>query len=231
GQGTLAEFAETRLSMSSRTPRCYLGSLTSHCELGKGALVMRIDAMKGCVEETQARLTEERLKELERKVKDKRPPELVGQGRMTMRRKRLTEADFRPSAVDLERILGTNDLVDVNYLLRAATAARSVCRIVLRSRAGREIGYGTGFKMAPHVVMTNEHVFDHAQRSPLALLEFDSELDIDGRPRPTTRFELDPGALFLNVRGLYFAICAINPQPVFGSQSLASFGFLRIVEE
>jgi len=192
---------------------------------------MRIDAMKGCVEETQARLTEERLKELERKVKDKRPPELVGQGRMTMRRKRLTEADFRPSAVDLERILGTNDLVDVNYLLRAATAARSVCRIVLRSRAGREIGYGTGFKVAPHVVMTNEHVFDHAERAALALLEFDYELDIDGRPRATTRFELDPSALFLNDRGLDFAICAIKPQPVFGSQSLASFGFLRIVEE
>src|SRR4029079_10118680 len=34
-----------------------------------------------------------------------------------------------PSKLDFERILGSNDLVDINYLERALQVAHSVCRI------------------------------------------------------------------------------------------------------
>src|SRR5215472_11181059 len=37
-----------------------------------------------------------------------------------------------PSHLDMERILGTNDLVDLNWFERGLLAARAVCRVVLR---------------------------------------------------------------------------------------------------
>jgi endonuclease G, mitochondrial len=45
----------------------------------------------------------------------------------------------------LERIIGGNDLVSVNYLAKGLAAARSVGRIQLRRASGDVIGFGTGF--------------------------------------------------------------------------------------
>jgi hypothetical protein len=117
---------------------------------------------------------------------------------MALRNRRLAEADFRPSQGDQERILGTNDLVDVNYVARAQLASKAVCRIIVRDAQGREIGYGTGFKVAPNVLMTNEHVLENAASVATAIAEFGYELDLSGRPAPTTRFKLNPAALFFN---------------------------------
>ncbi|MGH7551462.1 MAG: DNA/RNA non-specific endonuclease, partial [Longimicrobiales bacterium] len=148
-----------------------------------------------------------------------------------LRRARLAEAEVRPSRVALERLLGTNDLVDVNYLLRAFNAARSVCRIVLRDRAGREIGYGTGFKVAPRILLTNHHVLEDAGDAETAIAEFDFELNEVALPRATTRFALDPGSFFLNNLELDFALAAISPVPLFGQGNLNDYGFLRLNQD
>lgn len=191
---------------------------------------MKIDSMKQQVAATSSRLAP-RMAELEATVLGKKPVELVTPQRMELRHKRLAEADFRPSQGDQERILGTNDLVDVNYLARAQLASKAVCRIILRDAQGREIGYGTGFKVAPNVIMTNEHVLENAASAATAIAEFGYELDLAGRPAPTTRFKLNPGALFFNAVDLDFAIVAVEPMPFSGSTPLEAFGFLRMQPE
>jgi endonuclease G len=192
---------------------------------------MKAQAMRQIVEATAERLPEQRIEELLFEVRTKRPPELVEPRRMSMRRARLEEAEVRPSAVAQERILGTNDLVDVIYLLQALNAARSVGRVVLRNRAGREIGYGTGFKVAPGVLLTNHHVLETDTLAANSLVEFDYELDETGSPRATTRFALDPGSLYISDRGLDFALVAIGPEPIFGQGHLKNYAFLRMIRE
>jgi endonuclease G len=192
---------------------------------------MKIESIARQVNDTCARLTPEKVAELRALVRGKTPPQLVDAARLALRDERLSEADFRPSRSDRERILGTNDLVDINYLARAQMAAKSVCRIILRDAQGREIGYGTGFKVAPNVLMTNEHVLENAGQAATAVAEFNYELDLAGRPAPTTRFKLDPQALFFNDRALDFAIVGIDPAPVSGTRQLDSFGFLRMLPE
>src|SRR5689334_6235071 len=100
---------------------------------------MKIDSMMQQVAETSSRI-QPRIDELEATVRGRKPVDLVPPQRMELRNRRLTEADFRPSKGDQERILGTNDLVDVNYLTRAQLASKAVCRIILRDAQGREVG-------------------------------------------------------------------------------------------
>ncbi len=151
--------------------------------------------------------------------------------RMTARTVRLTEADNRPSPRDLERILGKNDLLDMNYMARAMHAARSVCRIILRDDNGREIGYGSGFKVSPSLVITNHHVLRTAEEAGTAQAEFEFELDALGRPRPTTRFDLDPARFYLSSQTLDFALVAVAATPTVGNGKLSDYGFQRLIAE
>ena len=160
--------------------------LISQCNAARG----RLDRTQRRVVERKSRLRLDRLPEL--------PPE-----RIRKRSSRLAEADDRPSPRDFERFLGENDLVDLNYMLRAQRAARSVCRVVLRDE----------------------------RDAATAQAEFDFELDISGRPRRTTRFDLDPSAFYLSSPELDFALVAIAPEPRVGTGRLVDYGFLRLILE
>ncbi|MBY0330235.1 MAG: DNA/RNA non-specific endonuclease [Acetobacteraceae bacterium] len=152
--------------------------------------------------------------------------------RIAARGAHLAEGGRRPSRTEQERMLGTNDLVDVNYLERGIEAARAVCRVVLRDGAGRELGTATGFKVAPTLLITNHHVLPDAATAAQALAQFDHELDILGRPRPTTQFRLLPGAFFLADAALDFALVALDPQPAAGAGvPLERYGWLRLNKE
>ena len=192
---------------------------------------MKVQAMKQVVQDTAQRLPEDKITELQTRARSRTPPELVDPWRMRLRRARLGESEVGASPAAQERILGTNDLVDVIYLLQALNAARSVGRVVLRNQAGREIGYGTGFKVAPNLLLTNHHVLETDTIAATSLVEFDYELDQTGSPRPTTRFALDPDSLYISDRRLDFALVAIIPEPIFGQGQLPGYGFLRMIRE
>ncbi len=192
---------------------------------------MKAEALKKVVDDTISRFPPEKLTGIKAQVIGRKPVELVSSDRMALREIRLTEAEIRPSPAALERILGENDLVDVNYLVRALFTAKSICRIILRDRFGREIGYGTGFKISPRLMLTNQHVLESAARAETALAEFDYELDQDNRPKSTTRYPLDPLSFFINDEGLDFALAAINPTPFIGKNHLDDYGFIRMIRE
>ncbi len=98
---------------------------------------------------------------------------------------------------DIERVLGSNDLVGVGYLAQGIAASRPVARLIF---AGGK-GYATGFLVAPRLLLTNRHVFGTADDARGALAEFGYELSGDGGAPPSETFRLDPDALF--VAGAY----------------------------
>lgn len=109
----------------------------------------------------------------------------------------------------LERILQGNELTDINYLAQGLSCARSVCRIVLRKQ-GRLLGYGTGFLIAPGVLITNHHVLSTVDLVNEAVAQFRYERTISGAEAAPVEFTLEanPGPI-LN-KELDFAIVSVG---------------------
>ena len=82
----------------------------------------------------------------------------------------LKEKVYTPKALielsTLERIIGENDLVPVNYLLMALEKAKSVGRVLVKNKLGGLESYGTGFLVAENILMTNAHVLPDAKTAP-----------------------------------------------------------------
>lgn len=121
-----------------------------------------------------------------------------------------------------EAIRGTTiDFVGAAFLAKGAQAARAVCRIAFREGPGE----GTGFLISNRLLITNNHVIPSEKAAQSFFAEFDYELDLDRRPRPVTRFELDPAAFFLtdDEDDLDYTIVAIGKRAS-GQGDLAAFG-------
>jgi endonuclease G, mitochondrial len=72
----------------------------------------------------------------------------------------------------LEARLNVDDLAPINYLPRGQRAARSVCRLL---RDGE--WHGTGFLVAPGLLITNNHVIESGDEAGRFVAEFGHELD------------------------------------------------------
>ena len=62
----------------------------------------------------------------------------------------------------LERVFGTSDLLSINFLARGMQAAAAVARLRVRLPDGSGEWFGTGFLVAPGLLMTNNHVLPNA---------------------------------------------------------------------
>ncbi|MCX6610639.1 MAG: DNA/RNA non-specific endonuclease [Acidobacteria bacterium] len=149
----------------------------------------------------------------------------------TQRSKRfrqVTEENQDPAvaASALERIVGGNDLVGINYLSKGMAASRPVCRIQLKDANSRLVGYATGFLIGPGLLMTNHHVFGVAGDAVNSLLDFDYEQDLTGKDRPLIQFRLAPNQFFYANKQLDFAVCAVSPKSVDGTRELKDWGWL-----
>ncbi|MFO0956046.1 MAG: DNA/RNA non-specific endonuclease [Isosphaeraceae bacterium] len=132
------------------------------------------------------------------------------------------------AALGAERIQGnTTDFVGVSFLDRARAASGCVARVI--SREGSPIG--SGFLVSDRLFLTNNHVLASEGDAAEMLLEFNYELDVEGRPRASTRFEIDAPAFFLtNVEDdLDFTLVAVGRRQS-GACSLADFGFCPIFD-
>jgi endonuclease G, mitochondrial len=108
-----------------------------------------------------------------------------------------------------ERIIGiANELQGANFLPRGARAAATVGRISLL-RNGREIPQGTGSLISPQLLLTNNHVLPDAETARQAVIEFGAELDVENAPTVSTRFRLDPDALFVTDVRLDFTVVLV----------------------
>src|SRR5262245_16417246 len=126
----------------------------------------------------------------------------------------------------LERIMQGNDLTDINYLAIGLQRARSIGRVVIRQDR-RLLGYGTGFLVAPGVLMTNQHVFESADKVRESVVQFQYERDGRGKELDPVEFGLrvDPEPIIS--KPLDFAIVAVEPLSG-GRRPVREFGWLKL---
>ncbi|GAA5168169.1 DNA/RNA non-specific endonuclease [Ornithinimicrobium tianjinense] len=116
-----------------------------------------------------------------------------------------TTAQDTLSTLAQERIIGSSDLQDINYLELAVAVARAVCRI----RIGA--GAGTGFLVGPGLVMTNNHVIRSADAALTAEAQFDYQENASGELLPVQSFRFDPARFFVTDPVLDFTVVAVQP--------------------
>lgn len=125
-----------------------------------------------------------------------------------------------------ERVMGeAEEFLSVLYLKRAPIVSKSVGRIIRRNT---EIGFGTGFMVAPGVLITNHHVLRDAQAAQNAAVQFDYEINYRNREMQSERFELRPDQLFYADRTLDFALVAVEAVSSESGRALADYGYLPL---
>jgi len=132
--------------------------------------------------------------------------------------------------LDLERVLGNNDLVRINYLERGLIAAKSVARIFVADDFGTAGSWGTGFLITPNLFITNHHVIKSPQEAMRSFVEFGFESDIKGIPKQAKRFTLRPelGFITSNETEFDFSIIAISETSEDRAARISEFGYLRL---
>lgn len=183
------------------------------------------------IEKAKDRLPGETARTLVASVEGKTPGELSTAEDQVARWSFLQDSlldDERAKRV-FERIITGNELQDINYLARGTRAARSVARIAVRDGSGRLRSWGTGFLIAPGVLITNNHVLTEAAGAARSEAHFQFERDIDGQPLDATTFALEPGRLFFTSAPLDFTVVAVAARSQNADATLASFGYLPLV--
>ena len=157
----------------------------------------------------------------------------LGDDQLDLRQRRdflsRTKADAESADVALERIVAGNELQDVNYFQRGARAAGAVGRIIVRRPNGQTTGYGTGFLIAPGILLTNNHVLPDPTMAERSELEMEFERDIAGKPKPTVVFDLRPTVLFATHASLDFSIVAVSSTSTIGGVRLDEYGYLPLI--
>jgi len=110
-----------------------------------------------------------------------------------------------------ERIIGENTLRHVRLLDLALQAARAVVRIAVDHSSG------SGFMVAPDLVMTNNHVLAGRAQTEQAEFAFDYQLGVDGRQLPVRAVRAAPGGLFYTNSDLDFTVAELASPPDFGA--------------
>lgn len=128
----------------------------------------------------------------------------------------------------MERLVGNSDLFPISYLESGLKAGKSVCRIEVRDRIGRVLGYGTGFMVSPSLLLTNNHVLEDGEAAQYSLAQFNCETDLNLLPRPVKSFRIDPARFFITDRDLDFTLVAVDKISAEGI-TLSEFGYLPFI--
>jgi endonuclease G, mitochondrial len=121
-----------------------------------------------------------------------------------------------------ERIIGSNDMRDINYLEVAVAVARAVCRI----RIGA--GAGSGVLVGPRLIMTNNHVLRSIDDAMSAEAQFDYQENVSGDLLPVQAYRLDPNLFFFTDKTLDFTIVGIAETSAKG-QSISHYPWLKFI--
>ncbi len=91
-----------------------------------------------------------------------------------------------PDNKELEKIIGKDELLDINWLEKALKASRSVCKVLLPNSAG------SGFLLKGGYLLTNNHVISSKESAARAKAIFNFKIDANGYPQRTCEYTFDP---------------------------------------
>jgi endonuclease G len=135
-----------------------------------------------------------------------------------------------PDLIGLERLIGVSNLIDARFLRLGVAVARTVARIVVKEASGLILEYGTGFLVAPRLLLTNHHVLETRARAAASAAEFGYEQDQTGRVQEGASFGFDPDALFVTDPVLDYTLVAVQSDNPDGA-TLDRLGWSRLVGE
>ena len=121
-----------------------------------------------------------------------------------------------------ERIIGSNDLRDINYLELAIAVSRAICRIRIRS------GAGSGVLVGSRLLMTNNHVLPSRDDALAAEAQFDYQENVSGDLLPVHTYRLDPNTFFVTDSALDFTIVAITALSARG-QPITRYPWMKLI--
>jgi endonuclease G len=129
-----------------------------------------------------------------------------------------------------ERVIAGNDLQPISYLERGAIAARAIARIKIMDSPGVQSGWGSGFLIAPGVLLTNHHVFPSAGQARHSFAQFDFESGLDDTLKIYQEFTIEPDRLFFAHEELDFAVVAVAPISRTDGRGLSEYGCLPLLD-
>lgn len=132
---------------------------------------------------------------------------------------------FGADLLGLERLMGRNNLTGVAFLEGGYRAARPIGRVCVRTPEGGH--YGTGFMVSPSLLLTNNHVLRSLEEAGHAVVQFDYQAGVDGRPLIPVTFRIDPHGFFATDRELDFTVVAVAESNEEGAR-LADFDWLPL---
>ncbi len=134
---------------------------------------------------------------------------------------RRTAADVLASLAH-ERIIGSNDMRDINYLELAVAVARAICRIRIGAAAG------SGVLVGPRLLMTNNHVLRSIDEAMAAEAQFDYQENVSGDLLPVQAFRLDPEAFFVTDKALDFTLVGVTEMSAKG-QPISRYPWMKLI--
>jgi len=160
-------------------------------------------------------------------LRNKRPEEIAPEQVLQSRKEFLRESlgETREADNVYERIIGGDELQPITYLERGAIAARAVARVNLGPQ-----GSGTGFLIAPRVLITNNHVLPDAVSARRALAQFRYEIDLADTELAPINYRLAPDELFFTLPQLDYTVVAVEPTSQDNPAPLSDFGCLPLIE-
>ncbi|WP_417896815.1 DNA/RNA non-specific endonuclease [Bacillus safensis] len=160
------------------------------------------------------------------KLQSKTPLEVDTPERVASRKAMIDKRDN----LSLERIIGQNDLFPIHFLEKGLQAGKSICRIVIKDERGRSLGYGTGFLVAPTLLLTNNHVFPDAETATLSSAQFNYEQDIHFNARVVQEYRFQPDKFFITNPNLDFTLVAVQNTSTSGVK-IQEFSYLPLIKQ
>lgn len=126
--------------------------------------------------------------------------------------KRFDDLSITPklNEIGLERIIGSNTLMDVSFFSKGLELAKTVGRIVY-TRNNLITPIGTGFLVGENLLMTNNHVIERKHDADKFMVEFEYEKDTTGKIGKTALFQFNPDSFFVTNSRLDYTIVAVEP--------------------
>jgi V8-like Glu-specific endopeptidase len=132
--------------------------------------------------------------------------------------------------LSLERVLGEDDLVDVSFFQLGLAVSNTVGKVWVCGDNGNLKGYGTGFMISPHLMITNNHVLPDISYAKNSKIEFNYQLDIQNNLLKSEIFRFDSALFYHTNKELDFAIVAVVPESM-DRVHISNFGWNKLSKE
>ena len=107
------------------------------------------------------------------------------------------------NSIGYERVIGTRDLMGIDFLELAISIARGIGRV----RCNNE--YATAVLVGPRLMMTNNHVISVGNQAKAWLLDLDYQENSSGEMLPVQTYKTDPDLFFYTSKALDYTIVGL----------------------